>query len=133
MTPLLLLILLFGQAKEAKDIPYRLLTSKIPASSDRLKEATFIVSVERSISRAEAERLICQILAKEQPPKFEKLNIQVFINTDIAENQLAWYTWDSKLPRIRGRLVVAKDADGNPFDQLQSREFNHEKTCRATH
>ena len=142
-----LLIALLGQATDGKrpaDIPYRLLRSEIPQRSDRLKEASFAVSVDRPLSRENVQILICRILIKEQPPRFEKLNILVFVDLDeyIPSNgsalleqkntahQLAWYVWNGKLPKVRGRLVMIKDTDGNPLDQLQSREFDLEKNCR---
>ena len=141
MTSFLILLIVLGQRSTPAEIPYRLLASSLPNSADRLKEASFAVSVDRPMGRSEVEQLVCNVLAKEQPPKFEKLNIFVFIkldqyvfgdeSPDTLDHQLAWYAWNSQLPRVRGRLVMTRDTDGRRFDQLQSREFNKEKSCHA--
>src|SRR6185436_6342568 len=112
MKSFLLIMFMLSQGREP-EIAYRLLMSKIPGSGDRVKEAAFAVSIERQMNRPGVEALVCRILANEQPPKFEKLNVLVFLNLDKflpdepnknADRQMAWYVWDSKLPRIRGRL-----------------------------
>ena len=129
----------------AQGTSYRLLKADLPKATDRLKEAVFAVSVERSTGRTEVESLICQVLAKEKPPKYEKLTILVFVDldeylpaddsVDLAEknsrHQLAWYVWDRSLPRIRGRLVMMKDSSGDALDPWQSREFNQDKACSS--
>ena len=133
-------------ATEPADIPYRLLRSDLPKASDRMKEAAFAVSVDRPVNRADVERLVCQILVKEKPPRYQTLNIRVFVDLNEytpaidspdldsinEQHQLAWYVWNRTLPRVRGRLVMTKDIDGNPLDPWQSREFNHEKACPSS-
>src|SRR5262245_33981630 len=123
---------------------YRLLRADLPKPGERFKETEFAVSIDRPISRSAIEGLICRVLTKESPPKSDRLTIRVFVGlTEYVppveseseeaaadDHQIAWYVWNPNLPRVRGRLVLMKDADGNPLDQWQSQEFNHPKACR---
>jgi hypothetical protein len=143
---LLFMLMLWAQAPGGKveEMPYRVLRAELPKSGERFKETEFAVSIDRPLSRAAIEGLICRVLVKESPPKSDRLTIRVFVGLseyvppvesemDEAasdDHQIAWYVWNPSLPRVRGRLVLMKDADGNPLDQWQSQEFNHPKVCR---
>jgi len=90
------------------------------------------------MSRSRVESLLCKILANEKPPKVDRLTVMIFVGlgeylpeNNYEQHQLAWYVWNPNLPRVRGRLVLMKDPDGNPLDQWQSREFNHPKACSS--
>jgi hypothetical protein len=140
------MLMLWAQtpAGKSEEIPYRLLRADLPKPGERFKQTELAVSVDRPISRLGAEGLICRILTKENPPKSDRLTIRVFLGlteyvppveseteeTATDTHQFAWYVWNPSLPRVRGRLVLMKDADGNPLDQWQSEEFNHPKACR---
>ncbi len=146
MTSLFLIMMLLAQeARGGKPapVPYRLLKLDLPNAADPVKEISVAVSVERSLSRPGVEKLICQILGNEKPRKNARLNMRVFLNLDACipdvdpdspqgengRHQLAWYVWTRSLPRVRGRLVISKDAAGNQLEPWQSREFDHEKSC----
>ncbi len=129
-----LLILLFLAPALHAEIPYRLLRADFAKEGAREKEVAFAVSVDRAMDRTEVEGLVCRILNSEKPPKYQILNIRVFVNLDEyipddESSQLAWYVWNRTLPRVRGRLVMMKTMDGGTLDPWQSREFNHEKVC----
>jgi len=141
------ILMLWGQAPvaRAEEIPYRLLRADLPKPGERFKETEFAVSIDRGLSRSAIEGLICRILVKENPPKSDRLTIRIFLGlteyipppveseseeTAADSHQVAWYVWNPSLPRVRGRLVLMKDADGNPLDQWQSQEFNHPRVCR---
>jgi hypothetical protein len=141
------MLMLWTQAPAGKveEIPYRLLRLDLPKSGERFKETELAVSIDRPLGRSAIEGLICRILVKENPPKSDRLTIRLFIGlteyvpppveseteeTATDNRQIAWYVWNPSLPRVRGRLVLMKGADGNPLDQWQSQEFNHTKVCR---
>ena len=135
MNSLVFLCLLLFQT----DIPYRMLNADL----SKAKEADFAVSIERPIARADLEKVVCRVIIKESTLKFERIIVRVFVGlrsyvkdeeydepvAATAEKQLGWYVWNRTLPRVRGRLVIMKSADGSPRDPWDSQDFSHEKSC----
>jgi hypothetical protein len=133
-----------GPSGKVEEIPYRLLRADLPKPGERFKEMELAVSIDKPLSRSAIEGLICRILVKENPPRSNRLTIRVFVGlteyfppveseteeTVVDTHQIAWYVWNPSLPRVRGRLVLMQDANGNALDQWQSQEFNHPKACR---
>lgn len=124
------------------DIPYRLLGSDIPRQGDKLKQAGFVVSVERPLKRSEIEHLVCQVLAKEKPPGYDRLSISVYVDLDEyipdigspilaqknREHHLAWYVWRNGLSSAR-RLTITRDTKGRSISPPDLFDFDHAKAC----
>src|SRR5262245_33624277 len=132
MTSGLLILMLLGQATS-----YRVLKANVPGPGDRVKAAEYFVTVEQPLNRSGVEKLICQILNSEKPPKFDRVDISIFVGLDkyqtpedSAPYQLARYVWNHTLPRVRGRLVLMKSEDNRPLDPWQSSEFEQDRACR---
>ena len=116
---------------------YQMLKANLPRPGDRVKAAEYFVSVEQPLNRSGVEKLICQILNSEKPPKFDRLDISIFVGLekfrepeDSDPYQLARYVWNHALPRVRGRLVLMKSENNRPLYPWQSSEFEQDRVCR---
>jgi hypothetical protein len=123
---------------------YRLLSSHLPKETDRLKEAAFIVSVDRTLNEQEVRTLVCEIVAKENPRGYERLTIGIFVDLDryipaaespilereLSEHRLANYVWARSVPDASRRLSITRDSDGKPLSQWQFYNFDHTKDCK---
>ena len=122
---------------QTQDASYYILKSNLSPPSERVKAAEFFVSVDRPLSRDGVQKLICKLLNTEKPPKFDRLDISIFVGLEKYQEpeesepyQLARYVWNHTLPRVRGRLVMMKGEDNRPLDPWQSSEFEQDRVCR---
>jgi hypothetical protein len=130
MTSVLLILLLLQQDA------YHMLKEILPQADERVKAAEYFVSVDKPLNRSGVEKLICQIINSEKPPKFDRLDISIFVGLEKYQGledsdpfQLARYVWNHSLPRVRGRLVMMKGEDNRSLDPWQSSEFEQDRVC----
>jgi hypothetical protein len=139
---LLLTATIKGQAPTPSEIPYRLLSSGTPKPNSPVSTAGYSISVDRFLDRPDIEKLICQVLRKEKPPKSSILGVSIFYKLDklfvavgpnlekaLLDQTLAYYIWNVDLPDVRERLWVLRDAEGKAFDVQRGYEFDHTKAC----
>src|SRR6266404_4278332 len=107
------------------EIPYRLLWSDKLGEGDR-SQIGYVVSVDRLLDRADIEKLICQVVLKENPLRFSWLAISIYhqlndymppngaptLEAILRDHAVAYYRWNVSLPDSRNRLLLVRNRQG---------------------
>jgi len=135
----LLFVVLQGTASLTDDIPYRRLTWRTQGGQGN---GGYQISVDRFLDRPAIEKLICQVLRKEQYVPSPMLGVSIFYKLEklvmtldgreLDNHTLAYYMWNEKLPNVQVRLWVNRDAQGNVFDVPRAYQFDHTQACDAS-
>jgi len=131
-----------AQQKMTEELPYHLL------HLDRgtivgLTSVGYAVSVDRLLDRQDIEKLVCQVLLKEKPPKASMLSVSIYyklneylltgglpnLEANLRNHALADYIWNMSLPAMRHRLLVLRDIQGELLPSPQGYDFDHTKGC----
>lgn len=97
------------------------------------------VSVEERLGKEDFERLICQIIEREQPRDVDMLSIHFYYrlkdflyarSQDRSDRSIGAYAWNRELPGIRDRLHIYKNKSGERFrDGPRFFPFDHTRDC----
>ena len=126
-------------------MPFHLLSSRQSATSESINEADFNISVDRNLDVSGVKSVICQLIRAEKPRGYEILSIGVYYKLDRyspeserdlqetaehREHRIAQYHWSKDSPKDGRRLVINKDAKGQPLGTWRFYNFDHSKECR---
>ena len=124
-----------GLAVAQSVIPFRLLSSHQPEPTDAVREFDYNVSVEQNLDVSGIKTVICSLSQSEKPSAYDVLSIGIYYkldhyDTDQREHRIAQYHWNKDSPKNSRRLVVNKDAKGQPLPEWRFYDFNHAKSCK---
>ena len=144
-TILVVLLVCAGIADAQTNVSYRLISSHRSDPTDTVKESEYNVSVDRYLDVSAVKNVICQLVRNEKPQGYEVLSIGIYyklgrytyeIDIDMKdvverrERRIAQYHWNKDSPKDSRRLVIPRDAKGQPLKEWRFYNFDHSKDCR---
>ena len=126
---------------QSENIQYRMLYEGSVVKP--IQNTFYAVSVDSFLDRATIEKLICQIMSRQKPEPYSRLQISIYRQLDeyippvgapsleakLREHALAYYTWNVSLPGTRDRLTIIRDKNGNVFKTPVRSQFEHKTEC----
>src|SRR5712675_1923764 len=143
----LIMVLLVSTGLSAAQIaiPLSSLSSSDSGSTKNVREFEYNVSVDQYLEVPGIKSVVCQLIRNEKPGGYEILSLGIYYKLDkyiteterdVAdaarhrEQRIAQYHWNKDSPKDSRRLVVSKDAKGNPLPEWRYYDFDHTKSCR---
>jgi hypothetical protein len=123
-------------AQEEQD--YQILWIDESPENYPVSNISYRVSVEDRLEKEHLERLICQIIDREQPGDVDMLSIHFYYrlkdflyarSKKRFERNIGAYYWNRQLPGNRHRLRIYQDKSGQDFKPARRYPFDHTKDC----
>ena len=145
LAPIVALTLCVGLAAGQAAVAYRLIGTRHSAPADPIREFEYNISVEQNLDVPNIRTAICQVLRSEKPTAYEILGVSIYykleryipeegmdsqLAAEFRERRIAQYHWNKDSPKDKRRLVVTKDAKGQPLTQWRFVDFDHTKACK---
>jgi hypothetical protein len=119
-------------------IPYRMVSSRESGTTETIKEVDYSISVNQYLDVSRARNIVCALVREKKPQKYDVLSIGIYYQlegdspemTELRERRLVQYHWSKDSPNDARRLVLTKDAKGQPLPEWRFYNFDHTKSCR---
>jgi len=118
--------------------PYRMVSARESGPADTIKEVDYSISVNQYLDVSRARNIVCTLIREKKPQGYDVLSIGIYYQlegdapemAELRERRLVQYHWSKDSPNDARRLVLIRDAKGQPLPEWRFYNFDHSKSCR---